>query len=120
MRIAEEDLDDESEAGSDSDGEIKSKTPKMIKKWVNNINKRPLKIEFAEDAQVRYKKRYGKDGTKNAAEGGGEVNGNENGEEGGLHPEPLKPRSIVAYDLPYGGPQLTGGIVKGTGKKTKF
>ncbi len=41
--------------------------PKMKHKprkwWVNNLGGRPLRIEFAEGKDVRYKKRYGKDGS---------------------------------------------------------
>jgi len=31
--------------------------------WVNRIKGRPLRMEFAEDKAVRYKKRFGKGGT---------------------------------------------------------
>ncbi len=41
----------------------KNKAPKTRKWWVNRIKGRPLRMEFAEDKAVRYKKRFGKDGT---------------------------------------------------------
>jgi len=64
----------EDEGDSDSE-EMEAKTEKKAKKekvWVNRIHGRTLKCEFAEDAQTRYKKRYGsgKDGAK--APGGGD------------------------------------------------
>lgn len=67
-------------------------------------------MEFAEDAQVRYKKRYGKEGTKRAADGDGAA-----ATEGAI---PVAKK--IDYDLPYGSARLTGGIVEGTGKKTTF
>lgn len=39
------------------------KPPKRRKWWVNKLKGRALRVEFAEDKTVRYKKRYGKDGT---------------------------------------------------------
>ncbi|KAI1452583.1 RNA-binding domain-containing protein [Annulohypoxylon moriforme] len=44
----------------DAEGE-KEKKFKMRKWWVNRLKGRELKIESAEDDQVRYKKRFGKD-----------------------------------------------------------
>ena len=37
------------------------KKPRQRKWWVNQIQGRPLRMEFAEDKVVRYKKRFGKD-----------------------------------------------------------
>ncbi|TGJ78627.1 hypothetical protein E0Z10_g10133 [Xylaria hypoxylon] len=51
---------DESEAGEDS--KDKQRKYQMRKWWVNRLHGRELKIELAEDDQVRYKKRYGKGG----------------------------------------------------------
>lgn len=46
------------------EGDVKPrKKPKLRKWWVNKLHGRPLKLEFAEGKDVRYKKRYGKDGT---------------------------------------------------------
>lgn len=122
VRIEEEDSDvseSESDVGSDIGfSKIKPKKTKMRKWWVNKIKGRPLRMEFAEDAQVRYKKRYGKEGTKNSIASAVESSS----EEAKENHEPFKPVPIkrATYDLPYGGPQLTGGIVESTGKKTKF
>jgi RNA recognition motif-containing protein len=125
MMVEEELLDSESESesesdsGSDSEEEkvvIKTK-PKKTKKrkvWVNRIKGRPLRMEFAEDAQVRYKKRYGKDGTKRS---GDRVAGEDAGGD-----EP-KPKAFVPKKVEYResyAPRLTGGIVESKGKKVTF
>lgn len=117
VHIREEETDvSESESEIDSDDEIVMPAPKKIKmrkQWVNEINGRRMRMEFAEDAQVRYKKRYGKEGTKRAQDGTAETGGED------AKPATYVPKAI-SYDLPYGGPRLTGGIVEGTGKKTTF
>ncbi|KAI0509362.1 hypothetical protein F5B22DRAFT_326863 [Xylaria bambusicola] len=53
---------DETKDDDDADNESKDKARKfqMRKWWVNRLHGRELKIELAEDDQVRYKKRYGK------------------------------------------------------------
>lgn len=40
-----------------------NKVAKPRKWWVNRMKGRPLRMEFAEDKAVRYKKRFGKEGT---------------------------------------------------------
>ena len=63
----------EPEQGSGSDGDqdegqevnkaSKSRRKSKVRKWwINRIKGRPLRMEFAEDKAVRYKKRYGKGG----------------------------------------------------------
>jgi RNA recognition motif-containing protein len=108
----EEEASDASESESEG-AEAKVKKVKTRKWWVNKMKGRPLKIEFAEDAQVRYKKRYGKDGTKRAATQapGAEVK------------EAEMSRNLVPAKVDYRQPyaaRLTGGIVESTGKKTTF
>lgn len=114
---------EDSEAGSETSGsdeeeasKLKPKKIKLRKWWVNKIMGRPLRVEYAEDAQVRYKKRYGKDGTK-AVVGASKEDGKENVIRA---PRVSGPKPAVKYDLPYGGAHLTGGIVEATGKKTTF
>ncbi|KAF2812040.1 uncharacterized protein BDZ99DRAFT_507497 [Mytilinidion resinicola] len=77
--------DDESEESGGDDTKLtenkKAKRPKKEKKmkwYVNQIHGRALRVEFAEDAQTRYKKRYG-------GKGGGDKgeNGADGGEDGG-------------------------------------
>ena len=113
VRIEEEISGSESESsdeGSDSDAPSKPKLKKtkLRKWWVNKIKGRPLRMEFAEGAQVRYKKRYGKDGTKPAAAPSEEYK-ERNG----------KPTKVVEYRQPYAA-RLTGGIVESKGSKTTF
>ena len=56
--------DDEiTEALADANDAKPKKKAKIRKWWVNRLGGRPLKLEFAEGKDVRYKKRYGKDGT---------------------------------------------------------
>jgi RNA recognition motif-containing protein len=63
----DDDVDTEDEDKSKkAKAERKSKTkkpPKPRKWWVNKLKGRVLRMEFAEDKTVRYKKRYGKDGS---------------------------------------------------------
>ncbi|KAH8592757.1 hypothetical protein B0O99DRAFT_628910 [Bisporella sp. PMI_857] len=113
----EEDSAAESESESESDEEgHKSKPKKLRKWWVNKIMGRPLRVEYAEDAQIRYKKRYGKGGSK--IDGASEANGDDASAR--VHSYEKAPKAPVKYDLPYGGAHLTGGIVEATGKKITF
>jgi RNA recognition motif-containing protein len=116
VRIEEEDSDiseseDDSNVGSDAEvSKPNPKKTKLRKWWVNKIKGRTVRAEFAEDAQVRYKKRYGKDGTKNnaASEASGPV-----------VREVKEPEKVVEYRQSYA-PRLTGGIVESKGKKVTF
>ena len=104
-----------SEGKSDSEeavSKLKPKKTKTRKWWVNRIKGRPLRMEFAEDAQVRYKKRYGKDGTKNRTAADPEAPREE-------FKENQVPAKVVEYRQAYA-PRLTGGIVESKGKKTTF
>lgn len=108
----EEEASDASESESEA-AEPKVKKVKTRKWWVNKMKGRPLKIEFAEDAQVRYKKRYGKDGTKRTA-------AQQSGAETKVADAPGKlVPSKAEYRQPYAA-RLTGGIVESMGKKTTF
>lgn len=55
----EEDSGDEEEADGKKEG--KGKKQKSRKWFINKLHGRPLRCEFAEDAQSRYKKRFGKE-----------------------------------------------------------
>ena len=103
-----------SESGSDAEeaaSKVQPKKTKTRKWWVNRIKGRPLRMEFAEDAQVRYKKRYGKEGTKNRAGANPEDPREEVGEN--RVPSKVEYRQASA-------PRLTGGIVESKGKKVTF
>ncbi|KAL8937062.1 MAG: hypothetical protein Q9216_004611 [Gyalolechia sp. 2 TL-2023] len=71
---ADEDLGD----GENNEGVVaaekaknrKKKSAKPRKRWVNNFGGRLLRMEFAEDPAVRYKKRFGKDAQKTSKENG--------------------------------------------------
>lgn len=87
----EEETEDESAApeakaetssdGSDNEeqGKLKAKNPKpksKKEKWfINRMHGRPLRCEFAEDAQTRYKKRYGPQKTEGHGANGISVEG---------------------------------------------
>ena len=134
-----EDSDSDSDSNSDSEAAPKpkkaSKAPKkgkMRKWWINKIKGRPLRMEFAEDAQVRYKKRYGKDGTKNpnsinpnsrddnAAPRARQKREEKSGGGGGEgEAKTSSGPKVVEYRNEYA-PRLTGGIVESKGSKTKF
>lgn len=118
--------DDEDEdvemAGPDSNAEIadetskpnkpsakKSKKAKKPRKWyVNQLYGRKLRVEFAEDPSVRYKKRFGKDAPSrtDAAE-------NNDGPAPGLTPDTdefgrmLRPRAADGAPLPSSKPAST-------------
>lgn len=59
----EEKDDKPKNAKAEQKSKTKKKAPKPRKWWVNKLKGRVLRMEFAEDKTVRYKKRYGKDGT---------------------------------------------------------
>ncbi|RKF56162.1 Nucleolar protein 13 [Erysiphe neolycopersici] len=82
------------------------------KVWVNRIKGRRLRVEFAEDAQLRYKKRYGKDGTKNLGDTAKVT-------QGSIVGDLVKPLKKVEYRQEYA-PRLTGGIIESKGKKITF
>jgi len=102
----------------------KPKKPVMKKWWIDKIHKRPVRREFAEDAQVRYKKRYGKDGTKSRTGLSEPADLNDRQSNGpkdrdGKIAEKVHPSKQVNYRAPYV-PRLTGGIVESKGKKVVF
>ncbi|KAI1658051.1 RNA-binding domain-containing protein [Daldinia decipiens] len=138
----EEDFRDADEKAN-RDGEAQEKKFKMRKWWVNRLRGRELKIELAEDDQVRYKKRFGKDrGLQGAGkrEGGRErpqgekreprparrTDGDANadrkkdgaafGEKSEKPAKPAKPKYGDAGVATY----LTGAVVKPQGKKITF
>lgn len=117
--IEEEASDAEDEDDAGPDGEAEKPAPKQTKRrkwWINRFMGRPLRMEFAEDAQVRYKKRFGKDGTKAATSQAASSSGPEEPTENPV--AVIKPKK-VEYRTAYA-PRLTGGIVESTGKKITF
>lgn len=126
MESGSEDADAEkSEKEEEEDGAViktKLKMPAMKKVWVDKIHKRPVRREFAEDAQVRYKKRYGKDGTKGKKKSNAVADLND--EEGNVASKTKRrdrvlPVKQIEYRTHYAA-RLTGDIVESKGKKVVF
>ncbi|KAM0420868.1 hypothetical protein ACHAPT_011398 [Fusarium lateritium] len=102
--------------------ENREKKYKMRKWWVNRMLGRELKVELAEDDQVRYKKRFGKDRKANESNSNprgrppprrnDQADGEAKSDEGGL--KPLKEADDIAVA------RLTGAVVKHTGTKMTF
>lgn len=112
------------------EGNVKpKKRPRLRKWWVNKLHGRSLKLEFAEGKDVRYKKRYGKDGSTNKDE------------TMMVDPDPVSmaqpvfkertsrdKRPLRKFDARTvrpgaalaAAPRLTGGIVESQGKKATF
>jgi RNA recognition motif-containing protein len=113
---------DEEKEGEEASIKNKPKKPAMRKWWVDKIHKRPVRREYAEDAQVRYKKRYGKDGmkSKTTSSAAADINVDEgNGSGSPKRGEKQLPVKQVEYRTPYAA-RLTGGIVESKGKKVIF
>lgn len=133
-----EDEDDEIAEALADQSKPEKKKPRLRKWWVNRLSGRPLRMEFAEGKDVRYKKRYGKEGTARKEE---EAVSDENHAPTALpaaentpaaadngrkqssakkyfrkvDPRTIKPGAALAA-----APRLTGGIVESKGKKTTF
>lgn len=106
--------DDEEEESKDKN-KASQKQFKTRKWWVNRMLGRELKIELAEDDQVRYKKRFGKDSKK------GENDSNDRRpprENGGSADRPSNKPLKTAADIQVA--RLTGAVVEHTGTKMTF
>lgn len=133
-----EDEDDEIAEALADQSKPEKKKPRLRKWWVNRLSGRPLRMEFAEGKDVRYKKRYGKEGT---ARKEGEAVSDENhaptalpaaentpaaadnGRKQSLAKKSFRkvdPRTIKPGAALAAAPRLTGGIVESKGKKTTF
>ncbi|KAI9824636.1 MAG: hypothetical protein M1819_000837 [Sarea resinae] len=139
--------DEETDEIKEGDGGKKTKkAPKMRKWWVNKMRGRPLRMEFAEDKSVRYKKRYGKDGTARRGDGdhpaaesnGAGISGGDvaNGADTAASTSTDAPRKAAYAKGPAtrkvdartikpgaalaGAERMTGAIVESKGKKTTF
>ena len=140
----EEDEDDKVEGPGKSETQevSKAKKPKFRKWWVNRIKGRPLRMEFAEDKAVRYKKRFGKDASGRERKDGyqvevkdGDVNVVVDSRPDSSHPDKVRVGSEQGYRkkdnkvdarttkpgaAPVNVQRLTGAIVESKGKKTTF
>ncbi|KAK8176168.1 hypothetical protein IWX90DRAFT_475840 [Phyllosticta citrichinensis] len=111
-----EDADAAEDNGEKATGK-KAKKPKKMRKWfVNRLAGRDLRVEFAEDKQTRYKKRYGKDAKPSSGGEADEVR------EGRPRREPKKvdARTIKPGAALANAPRASGAIVEGQGKKITF
>jgi RNA recognition motif-containing protein len=122
----EADSDEEDE----NDNEGKKRSAGLKKRYVNRLNGRSLRMEFAEDKQTRYKKRFGAEKPAPRADGvdiqGGEdVEGDNNAiRVPNLTKPPRKEREKKALKNYTGQDsvvqKMTGGIVESKGKKIVF
>ncbi|KAJ5692119.1 hypothetical protein N7462_001542 [Penicillium macrosclerotiorum] len=111
----------EDEESSDKKKKKKTKKPFQRRVWVNQLMGRRMRMEFAEDASTRYKKRFGKDGEgkKNGQPGITDVDEEET--EG--QPRVFKPKKQDVDESRYSKEtvqRLSGAIVEAQGKKTTF
>ena len=140
----EHDNADENEDNDAGGAKPASKVKKGRKWWVNRIRGRSLRMEFAEDKAVRYKKRFGKGGTagKGNAMDHESPSSLDHGDstvppvtDSSDRPGTSKQRSLPsnskykpkadATSVPLGAkvaeaPRLTGAIVQSQGKKITF
>lgn len=121
VKIKEEVETEEDFKDDEDKDENQQKKYKMRKWWVNRMLGRELKIELAEDDQVRYKKRFGKDRKADDSNSNprgrppprrNDQAGGEAKSEGGV--KPLKEAEDIAVA------RLTGAVVKHTGTKMTF
>ncbi|KAI1490256.1 hypothetical protein F5X96DRAFT_559039 [Biscogniauxia mediterranea] len=128
----EDDFRDDAEDQEEDRGEPREKKFKTRKWWVNRLRGRELKIDFAEDDQVRYKKRFGKDapprGDRETMPRDSRRNSNRNGQVAGAggkeNTEDAPPAAPVPKKAIYGDANvvsyLKGSVVKPQGKKITF
>ena len=106
------------------------KKPKVRKWWVNRLHGRPLKLEFAEGKDVRYRKRFGQDGNANqdgvkVGDSDLELMAQPTFKNRRTSTDQKTRRKVDARTVKPGAalaaaPRLTGGIVESQGKKTTF
>ncbi|OJJ43376.1 hypothetical protein ASPZODRAFT_28382 [Penicilliopsis zonata CBS 506.65] len=126
MMVNEDDEDEDEADDASSDEKEKSRKPKKPRQrrvWVNQLLGRRMRMEFAEDATTRYKKRFGKEGEgrKNDTADITEV---ENGEHQDSQPvRQRKPKPAVEDNSRYSKEtvqRLSGAIIAAKGQKTTF
>ncbi|MCJ1385867.1 hypothetical protein MMC17_008991 [Xylographa soralifera] len=147
MKATDEESDEDEEVDHNAKESSVTKKPKKVRKWwVNKIKGRSLRMEFAEDKAVRYKKRFGKGGTagkegadgENAAEatvedtgavaaveGAGTAqkpgyNKNRRPSSSGSYVRKVDARTIKPGAALAGAQRLTGAILPSQGKKITF
>ncbi|PYH45013.1 putative RNA binding protein Rnp24 [Aspergillus saccharolyticus JOP 1030-1] len=125
--LVKEDDEEEDESESDSEKRKKPQKPRQRKVWVNFLLGRRLRMEFAEDATTRYKKRFGKDG-EGKKNNSSETVDAESGDFEATEEQPRQARpprtkqakpEYTRYDQDTV-QKLSGAIVESQGKKTTF
>ena len=110
------------------------KQPKIRKWWVNRLEGRSLRMEYAEGKDIRYKKRFGKEAKSSEqdqqqpSEKGPSLPPTEDLDSSvkeNIRPAHRRPRKVDARTIKPGAalaaaPRLTGGIIESQGKKTTF
>lgn len=117
VMVNEDEDEDESDDSSDSASEKKPKKVRQRRVWVNQLMGRRMRMEFAEDASTRYKKRFGKDG-----EGKNKDDSAVSEEKSDYQPRPRKFKQDIDESR-YSKQtvqKLSGAIVESQGKKTTF
>ncbi|KAF2138487.1 uncharacterized protein K452DRAFT_290631, partial [Aplosporella prunicola CBS 121167] len=129
----DEDMPDADAAATSKPKKAKKPKKEKLRKWfVNRLGGRALRAEFAEDAQTRYKKRYGKDSKGRGSHGndnnGGEADAiTEVGSAPAPRPrrQPYERKKVDARTIAPGAalasaPRSSGAIVEARGKKITF
>ncbi|KAE8414724.1 nuclear localization sequence binding protein [Aspergillus pseudocaelatus] len=126
--MVNEDEEDEEVHGSDSENYKQPKKLKQRRVWVNQILGRRMRMEFAEDATTRYKKRFGKDGEGKKTQTT-DVSGSEpfdDQDATGRQPQRSRSAKTMQGKTDYSRydketvQKLSGAIVESQGKKTTF
>ena len=125
--------DNEEDFQSVEDGTKPRKKPKARKWWVNKLHGRPLRMEYAEDKAVRYKKRFGKDRTASADQApdavqsaGDDEDSPKHVSKGGEHksrgrpPRKVDPRDIRPGAALSAAPRRSAAIAESKGTKSVF
>ncbi|KAE8139689.1 hypothetical protein BDV38DRAFT_242203 [Aspergillus pseudotamarii] len=126
--MVNEDDEDEEVHGSDSENYKQPKKLKQRRVWVNQVLGRRMRMEFAEDATTRYKKRFGKDGEGKKTQTI-DVSGSDpfDGQDAtGRQPQRSRSAKTMQGKMDYSRydtetvQKLSGAIVESQGKKTTF
>ncbi|KAB2572208.1 putative rna binding protein [Lasiodiplodia theobromae] len=122
---SDEEMEDAENEDADGAGEKKKKKKKKARKWfVNRMEGRELRVEYAEDASTRYRKRFGKE--KEAGHGGardeqfGEVDAPKQHTKSRKEPRKVDARNIRSGAALANAPRASAAIVEAQGKKITF
>jgi RNA recognition motif-containing protein len=112
------DKSNEEEGGADGESQAEKREKKFHtrKWWLKKLLGRELKIELAEDDQLRYKKRFGKD-ARGKGQGEGRRRTDGVADDAGT---PLETSSTLKTQEDLQVARLTGAAAKATGKKITF